>query len=278
MSLEPLRPEWHRLELTGERTPSLVTDEWLHAIGQLRRGIAEREFHVYLQPIVGADRRVRGFEALSRWQHPERGLLAPSAYISVAETTGLIVDLGMWMIDRCCWLLGEWAQDPRRLEYSISVNVSARQLGVDGFVEAIEQALERYGVPEGKLKLEVTESLVHVNVEQSFAMLERVSALGVAVALDDFGTGYSSLSYLRRLPVQAVKIDRSFVIPVADDPTDAALVGLIVDFAKVLGLEVVAEGVETMEQYATLRELGVDLFQGYLFGAPVPWNEVAIGV
>ncbi|MBK9180385.1 MAG: EAL domain-containing protein [Acidimicrobiales bacterium] len=233
------------------------------------------ELRLHFQPIVrlpGGE--VVGAEALLRWEHPERGLLAPSAFLEVAEDTGLIVELGVWVLERAVreavgWPRGRGAAgEPAAL--TVSVNLSTRQLADPLFAERVGELLDVAGLPAERLVLEITESTAMADPDRVQPTFERLAGLGVTLSIDDFGTGFSSLAQLRRLPVGQVKIDRSFVSGLGVDPADATLVAAVVDLAHRLGLTVVGEGVETPDQLVELARLGSDLAQGFLLGEPVP--------
>lgn len=241
----------------------------------LRRAIEREEFEVHYQPIVSSTGgAVLGLEALVRWQHPERGLVAPDEFIPLAEETGLIVPLERWVLQTACQQVGAWrATDLPSL--FVTVNLSARQLKQPDLGTLVAQTLQAAGIDGPRLHLELTETTVMEDAEQAIATLQKLAALGIHISVDDFGTGYSSLSYLKRLPITTVKIDRSFVSDIVTDPSDAAIVTAILALARSLQLQVVAEGVETEEQYAFLRAQGCDMAQGYLFSEPVPAHEIA---
>lgn len=247
--------------------------ERVRLFSELRRGVEGGELRLFAQPIVDRHRRVVGEEGLVRWLSPERGLVGPDSFIPLAEQTGLIVEIGEWVLHEACRVLASWRDDPDRREMTFSINLSERQLRADDFAERVHRALARYDVAPGRLKLELTESVLHTDLDRTIRMLGLLRGEGVLASLDDFGTGYSSLSYLRRLPVQQLKIDRSFVSEVVDDAHTAAVTRTIVQLGRTFGLQVVAEGVETEAQFEELCGLGVDAFQGYLFARPRPVSE-----
>jgi diguanylate cyclase (GGDEF)-like protein/PAS domain S-box-containing protein len=244
----------------------------------LRRAMDRKEFFLQYQPIVSLSTgTLSGFEALVRWRHPERGMIPPADFISVAEETGLIVPIGQWVLSEACSQLRSWQlQAVSDAPLSISVNLSSKQFAHPGLLEQIIQILVMTGLDPRALKLEITESVVMENVEAAAGMLERLRALGVELSIDDFGTGYSSLSYLHRLPIDTLKIDRSFVGRI-EESDNKEIVRTIVTLARTLGKGVVAEGVETREQLSLLRELNCDSAQGYLFSRPVD-PDVALGL
>ncbi|HKI95278.1 MAG TPA: EAL domain-containing protein [Gemmatimonadales bacterium] len=253
-----------------------------HAVTQLemetdlRHAVDRRQLRVHYQPIVGAQHGdIRGFEALVRWEHPRLGLIGPSAFIPLAEESGLIVPIGAWVLEESCRQLRAWQErhggDP---PLTVSVNISGRQFVRADLCEQVQQALETTGLPAGCLRLEITESVLMEDVEQAIATLGELRALGVKLHMDDFGTGYSSLSYLQRFPIHTVKIDGSFVERIREDDQDTEIVRTIIALATHLGLEVVAEGVETPEQQHWLRVLRCGYLQGYLFSKPVSAAEV----
>jgi diguanylate cyclase (GGDEF)-like protein/PAS domain S-box-containing protein len=235
----------------------------------LRLAIHDRQFVLYYQPQVDSAGGVIGAEALVRWRHPERGLVSPGEFIPLAEETGLILPIGQWVLEAACSRLKDWAGDPRTRELQLAINVSARQFRQADFVDRVRHALERAGAPAAKLKLELTESLVIDDIKGTIEKMRALKELGVGFSMDDFGTGYSSLSYLTRLPLDQVKIDRSFVRNLPDNANDAAVVQTIITLAKSLGLAVIAEGVETEAQRAFLERHGCPTYQGFLFSKPV---------
>jgi diguanylate cyclase (GGDEF)-like protein/PAS domain S-box-containing protein len=245
--------------------------------GDLERAMERSEFFLLYQPIVRmSDGAASDVEALVRWQHPERGVVNPVDFIPLAEETGLIVQLGRWVLEQACRQARAW--DRRRTgstsPINISVNVSARQLVEPDFVADVAAVLRSTRLPAARLTLEFTESLLLRDAERTIEMLHALKKLGVRLAIDDFGTGYSSLSYLRRLPVDEIKIDRSFVAGVADDKGQLAVVRSIVELAETLRLDIVAEGIETQPQWTTLRRLNAQKGQGFLFAPPLRADEV----
>jgi EAL domain-containing protein (putative c-di-GMP-specific phosphodiesterase class I) len=240
----------------------------------LRQALVEEEFELYFQPIYDiAAHRLNGFEALLRWNHPEKGVLAPGAFISVAEEAGLITDLGTWVLDRGCRTMARWRRDFAGVEVSLSLNLSPRDLLQPSLIPMLTELLHETGLDGRHVKLEITETAVMENPEIATARLERLQKMGFQVAMDDFGTGYSSLSYLQRLPIDILKIDRSFVQTMLENPNNLEIIKAIIGLGKILDLRIVAEGVETPEQLAALRDLGCDLAQGYLLGRPMPRQQ-----
>jgi diguanylate cyclase (GGDEF)-like protein/PAS domain S-box-containing protein len=255
--------------------PALQADVNARAglLADLRQAQARGELRLYFQPIVQADRQVGGFEALLRWGHPLRGLVSPADFIPLAEQSGLILPIGQWVLDQACAQLARWAQGPATRGWTLAVNVSARQFRDGGFVPSVQRALACSGAQPHRLRLELTESMLHADLDETIARMTTLRRLGVRFALDDFGTGYSSLSYLKRLPLDQLKIDKSFVAEITTDPDDAAIARTIVSLARSLRLRVVAEGVETEGQFAFLRRIGCHGYQGYLFAAPQPLHD-----
>jgi diguanylate cyclase (GGDEF)-like protein len=237
----------------------------------LRRALDREELRVYYQPIVSLDNgQLAGFEALLRWQHPERGLISPVDFVSLAEDTGLIVPIGMWILKRACQQLAKWQwQSPANRQLVMSVNLSSKQLAQAALVDQIRETLEETHVEPRYLKLEITESAVMENAETAAQLLRRLKALGVQLSVDDFGTGYSSLGYLHRFPVDILKIDRSFIGRIGEAAENIEIVRTIVSLAENMGMQVVAEGVETLSQLSQLRRLNCQYGQGYLFSRPV---------
>ena len=244
-------------------------DARTHLESALRLAIIERQFVLHYQPQVDETGGVIGAEALVRWRHPERGMVSPGEFIPLAEETGLILAIGQWVLEEACSRLRAWADHPRASALHLSINVSARQFRKPDFVDRVRNALTRSGAPAEKLKLELTESMIIDDVEGTIEKMHALKRFGVGFSMDDFGTGYSSLSYLTRLPLDQLKIDRSFVRNLPDSANDAAVAQTIVTLAQTLGLAVVAEGVETEAQRAFLSRLGCQTAQGFLFSPPV---------
>jgi diguanylate cyclase (GGDEF)-like protein/PAS domain S-box-containing protein len=242
-----------------------VVDTRVELEADLRRGLQAQEFVLHFQPQVDADGRMTGAEALLRWHHPRRGLMMPGWFIALAEDTGQILPLGQWVLEAACLQLAEWGRssDARHLE--MAVNISARQFYHPDFVEQVLATVERTGANPRLLKLELTESLLLTDYEEIIGKMGALKARGISFSLDDFGTGYSSLAYLKRLPLNQLKIDQSFVRDILTDPNDAAIAKTIVALGQTLGLSVIAEGVETEEQLTFLAVNGCNAYQGYLF-------------
>ena len=236
----------------------------------LRLALQLEQFSLHFQPQVQHDGQVCGVEALLRWQHPERGAVSPGEFIPVAEETGLIIAIGEHVLRHACEQLARWASQPAMAHLTLSVNVSPRQFQQENFVALVLEMLERTGAPAQRLKLELTESMLITSVDEVIAKMEAIKACGVGFSLDDFGTGYSSLSYLKRLPLDQLKIDQGFVRDILVDPNDAAIARMVVVLAESLGLEVMAEGVETLEQQQALQAQGCHAYQGYLYSRPLP--------
>ncbi|PRY33095.1 putative bifunctional diguanylate cyclase/phosphodiesterase [Pseudosporangium ferrugineum] len=236
----------------------------------MERGLAAEQFVVLYQPVVDMrTQRLTGVEALVRWEHPEQGLLSPYQFIANAEANGLIVPLGRWVLRQACEQLASWRREtPAAADLRMNVNLSARQFGYEGLVGDVAAAIADAGIPAGALTLEITESMLMEDITAAIETLGALRRLGVRLAIDDFGTGYSSLNYLKRLPVDIIKIDRTFVAQVDTDADDVALVDAVVGLGQALRLQTVAEGIETDGQWEMLRRIGCDQGQGYLFGRP----------
>jgi diguanylate cyclase (GGDEF)-like protein/PAS domain S-box-containing protein len=235
---------------------------------ELRHALVEGQLELYYQPKVSLrSGRIVGAEALIRWRHPERGMISPGVFIPLAEETGLILDIGAWVMNEACRQIAEWKHAGLSMP-PIAINLSARQFDRK-LPSRVLHVMDQHGVLPEQLMLEITESLLVRGADQVIAIMNELVAMGLALALDDFGTGYSSLAYLKRFPIKTLKIDRAFVIGLPTEPNDCAIARAIVTMAQQLRQEIVAEGVETPEQMAFLRELGCDQLQGYLFSAPV---------
>ena len=240
---------------------------------RLRQALQKKELVLFYQPIVDlSDGRVRGAEALLRWEHPERGLLAPVEFISLAEISGLIAPIGRWVLQTACRQIREW-QTQGHPNLTVSVNLSPRQFQGADLVSQVAGALREHGVDPRCLDLEITESNAMENAELTVNSLWELKRLGVGISMDDFGTGYSSLNYLKKFPIDRVKLDQSFVRDVASNPEDAAIVRAVIAMAHTLRLVVAAEGVETEDQLSFLRRHQCDEMQGFLFSPPVPPGE-----
>ena len=255
---------------------NLITQR-LEVENDLRRALEREELRNYYQPIISLEcGTIVGFEALLRWQHPTRGLLEPSDFIPVAEDNGLIRELGWWALDEACHQIAAWRRlHPLLANLSISVNLSVKQFADPGFGAKLEALLKECNLPDGTLKLELTESSIMSDATQAMALLSQFKSLGVSLAIDDFGTGYSSLSYLHRFPLDTLKIDRSFTDAIGSGEKDESMIAkTIMPLAQHLGLDVVAEGVETVEQATLLKELRCKYAQGFLFSRPVQAGDV----
>jgi diguanylate cyclase (GGDEF)-like protein len=271
----------YHAKATGRNTFEIFDESMLTRVANrtalandIRKALERREFVLHYQPIFDAPTRsIVALEALIRWQHPVKGLLAPYEFIHVAETTGQIIPIGGWVVREACLRLGEWHQ-AGHASLRIAVNVSAAQLKSDRFCEDIAATLEECGLDPQSLEIEVTENAMMVDEREVSLSLLAVKELGVRIALDDFGTGYSSLSYARRFPVHALKIDRSFVAEISERPEAEAITTAIIALAHGLRLKVVGEGVETEAQERFLDDHGCDELQGFLFSHPVPADEV----
>lgn len=240
---------------------------------ELRSAIAQQQLALYYQPQFDRERGIIGAEALLRWQHPERGLVMPIKFIALAEDSGLILPIGYWVLKTACEQLVKWGASKQTEHLTLSINVSARQCLQADFVEQVMHVIDSTGANPQKLMLELTESILLDNIEDIITKMSALKARGVVFSLDDFGTGYSSLSYLKQLPLEQLKIDRSFVRDVTINSDDASIVRTIISLGLTLDLEVLAEGVETEEQLQFLISEGCHVFQGYLFGKPVPVHD-----
>jgi diguanylate cyclase (GGDEF)-like protein/PAS domain S-box-containing protein len=246
----------------------------------IRKAIDLGQFELHYQLRVACGGRPQGAEALLRWTHPERGMVSPGEFIPLCEETGLILPVGAWVLETACAQLRAWEAHEATRALKLSVNISAKQFRQDNFVEQVMRILDKTGIDPTRLELELTESMFLENIEQSIAKMQSLRDIGVLFALDDFGTGYSSLSYLKKLPLSQIKIDQSFVRDIAVDKNDEIIAQTIIKMGQTLGLDVIAEGVETEEQQRILEQHGCENFQGYLFGKPIPIAafEQALGI
>ena len=241
--------------------------------GELHKAIEYHQFFLYYQIQVNESLLPIGAEALIRWVHPERGLVPPDEFIPIAEETGLIIPIGTWVLETACAQLSEWQLHEQTRNLLLSVNVSAKQFRQPDFVGQVKSIVERHGINPEKLKLELTESILVDNLNSIVDTMNAINSIGIRFSLDDFGTGYSSLQYLKKLPLHQLKIDQSFVRDLTVDSNDRAIVHTIIAMAESLGLEVIAEGVETEEQRLLLVIAGCSQYQGYMFGRPMPINQ-----
>ena len=261
----------------GRNTWSVFTPEMQSAVqarttleAELRRALAQQEFELHYQPVVGLHGEVLGAEALVRWQHPVRGRVPPAEFIPLAEQTGQIVLLDRVVLRLACLQLARWSRQESTAGWTLSVNLSAHAFRHHDFVSQVLAVVQATGVRPERLKLELTEGVMLHDVEMGIAKMQLLRAQGIQFSLDDFGTGYSSLAYLKRLPLAQLKIDRGFVRDVLSDGNDASIVRTVIALGQSMGLEVVAEGVETVAQRDFLASQGCQRFQGYLFGRPGP--------
>jgi diguanylate cyclase (GGDEF)-like protein len=239
----------------------------------LRRALAGQQLHLYYQIQVGDDHRPLGAEALVRWAHPVRGMVMPAQFIPVAEESSLILDIGDWVLETACRQLAAWERNAQMRNLVLAVNVSAPQFRMHDFVGRVTELTRMHGINPARLKLELTESVVLSDVAEVVAKMRALKELGVKLSMDDFGVGYSSLAYLKQLPLDQIKIDKSFVRNIATDANDAVMVQAIIDMAQNFRMDVIAEGVETEAQLDFLRQNGCQAYQGYLFSKPIPLDE-----
>jgi EAL domain-containing protein (putative c-di-GMP-specific phosphodiesterase class I) len=242
----------------------------------LRKALENHQFQLHYQIQVDSSLKAIGAEALIRWVHPKRGTVSPAEFIPLSEETGLILPIGHWVLESACSQIKAWQQDESTRDLVLSVNVSAREFRQTDFVLQVKAAIQRHGINPKLLKLELTESLLLENIEGTISVMNTLNKIGVQFSLDDFGTGYSSLQYLKRLPLDQIKIDQSFVRDIANDSSDKAIVRTIIAMANSLNLDVIAEGVETEVQRQLLFHKGCTHYQGYLFGKPVPIEQFEV--
>jgi diguanylate cyclase (GGDEF)-like protein/PAS domain S-box-containing protein len=240
---------------------------------ELHDALASDNFLLYYQPQVCKENLIIGAEALIRWNNPKRGMVSPAQFIPVAEETGLILPMGAWVLDTACRQIKAWETNKISGRLAVAVNVSAKQFRQEDFVDQVRTAVLRNGINPTLLELELTEGVVLNSIEETIQTMNKLNDIGIRLSLDDFGTGYSSLQYLKRLPLDQLKIDQSFVRDITVDKNDMAIVRTIIAMARSMNLDVIAEGVETEEQHALLLEMGCENFQGYLFGKPLPISQ-----
>ena len=259
--------------------PSSASDlsEGFRLHNDMHRAVERQELQVFFQPqVMASDSSLIGFEALMRWRHPYLGLVSPVRFIPIAEDNGQIVPMGAWVLQEACMQAGQWhhhmpaGSAPLRL----AVNLSLRQFGDPGLLQHVRSALETSGLHASQLELEITESTAMLDLQYTLDVLNQLKALGLKLAIDDFGTGYSSLAYLKRFPLDVLKVDQSFVRQLCTNREDQAITGAVINLAHSLGLDVIAEGVETQDQHRLLRDMGCDQIQGYLHGKPMPAADV----
>ncbi len=263
----------HRVYSENLRTGTATK---LRLESRLRKAVENGKLTLVYQPIVRvADRYLHGFEALVRWTDPEFGSVPPAAFIPVAEQSGLIEPLGRWVLEKACAQAAEWSREFGK-PVQMSINLSPSQVLDLGLVDEVRRVLDQTGLPPECLVLEITESLAMQSLDVAVDLLNRLKQPGINIALDDFGTGYSSFNYLTRLPIYAIKLDREFIRNLGSDPRVTKITGMMIQLAQTLGLQVVGEGVETLQQYELLRDYDCDLVQGYLFSKPVPAEQARI--
>jgi EAL domain-containing protein (putative c-di-GMP-specific phosphodiesterase class I) len=275
LELQRLRRAFSRQQVRRPQARRAECSEW-PCNDDLRRALERREFVLYYQPEVDlASRRIVGLEALIRWRHPDRGLVPPMDFIPAAEETGMILPIGDWGLAEACNQIQLWREeDPRHGSLRVCVNLSARQFLREGLADHVESLLQQSGISSRQLGLEMTESSLIPNTQTALEVLGGLHSLGISLSMDDFGTGYSSLSNLHSFPFDMLKIDRSFVGRMADGDQALQIVRTIVELARVLGMDVVAEGIETRDQYRLLRQMGCRYGQGFLFAKPLPAEDV----
>jgi EAL domain-containing protein (putative c-di-GMP-specific phosphodiesterase class I) len=277
LELRRLRKALNGNRLRQERPAETVTGIWPRK-SDLRQALEKKQFVLYYQPEVElTTRRIIGLEALIRWQHPDRGLVPPMDFIPIAEETGLILPIGDWGLAEACHQMRQWrSEDPEQAGPRVCVNLSARQFSRQGLADHVEALLRRSGISSQQLGLEMTESSLIPDPGTAMEVLGSLRRLGVSLLMDDFGTGYSSLNHLHSLPFDVLKIDRSFVTRMTEGEQPLQIVRTIVELARVMGMDVVAEGIETHDQYMLLRQLGCRFGQGFLFSRPVPAATVSV--
>ncbi len=266
---------------SGRRQYSLYTKEMLNIStnrlvleSELYKALDNEELFLLYQPQISlVDDKLVGVEALIRWQHPTKGLISPIEFIPIAEDNGLIIPIGKWIMDSACKQLSLWSQTKMK-DVTLSINISAKQILHQNLCVYLEDSIEKHGIDSSLLELEITESVVMENINDTIAILRNMKRLGVSIAIDDFGTGYSSLSYLKKLPIDKLKIDREFIKDIPNDKDDIAITNAIISLAKSLSLKIIAEGPETLEQIEFLKHSKCDIAQGYYYSKPIASQEV----
>jgi len=248
--------------------------KYLSTYKELVVAIKEKQFELYYQLQYKSDKSVYGAEALIRWNHPIKGLIPPFDFIQIAEDKNLIIEIGDWVLQEGCQQLKEWERNEKTKNWVLAINASAKQFNANDFVSKVQRAVERYNITPSKLKVELTESLLVDDFENTIQKMTELRKSGVKISIDDFGTGYSSLQYLRNFPADQIKIDQAFVFNMARSKEDVAVIKVILELGKALGFEVIAEGVETKEHYELLKNMGCEYYQGYYFAKPKKIGEI----
>jgi len=268
------RNTWHWYEKDKKESKPEV--EYVSLRLELMEALEQQQFKLFYQPLINPSTgEVKGLEALIRWYHPQRGYIYPNIFIPLAERTGQIIEIGRWVIEKACMDISQWNKI-HKTQLTVSVNISLSQFRRAGFLQELKYILQESRLPPELLKIEVTESMLIIGTDQAIEILKSIRNLGIQVSIDDFGTGYSSLSYLNRLPINQIKLDRSFIVNLFENKKEAAIVQLIINLAHQLNFEVVAEGVETLEQAQILQQQGCDLLQGYFYARPTPIDELKL--
>ncbi|MGZ8158100.1 MAG: putative bifunctional diguanylate cyclase/phosphodiesterase [Methylobacter sp.] len=267
----------HELDWYGKAaiTPVLADHEYGRMLleSDLHLALAKRQLKLYYQIQVDGNRKMLGAEALLRWEHPQYGVIIADQFITIAEQTGLILPIGAWVLQTACEQLKRWQSDPLKKNLSLAVNISPSQFSQPEFVEQLRRILEKTGIDAAGLKLELTESLMLHDIANTIEKMEALKLLGIRFSMDNFGKGYSTLSQLKKLPIDQLKIDEYLMRDIVIDSCDAMIVKTIIDMTRNLGVDVIAEGMETEQQFSCLKPFGCSAFQGYLFGKPMPLKE-----
>ncbi|WP_297432390.1 bifunctional diguanylate cyclase/phosphodiesterase, partial [Sulfurimonas sp.] len=236
--------------------------------------IQENQFELHYQLQNRDDASYIGAESLIRWNHPKQGLVSPFKFIPIAENSGLIVEIGTWVLQSACKQLAVWQENSKTKEWILAVNVSAKQFAQDDFLTIVKKSIEMYSINPNRLKIELTESLLADDFEAMVQKMQKLRELGIQISIDDFGTGYSSLQYLKMLPINQIKIDQGFIFEMLENHSDQIIVQSIINLGEAFGFDVIAEGVETEEHFEKLKEFGCHYFQGYLFARPEPIENI----